>query len=223
MPGKRRYRRKIGRKGRPRRFARRGGITTVNRTKEPVAKRLITTLKYFEVVPNILVNSITGIDYQFRLNSLFDPNYTGVGHQPYGFDSLTGLYNRYRVYKVTGYVKLDTNTAIGSHWTLLANNDATGITNFELASEMPHSMTKFVAPETSATIKFRFYPAKITGVTSAVYKADDRFQAVYTTNPTEAIHMHLCGKSTGAETPVNATFCLKFHCELFDPHPLAQS
>lgn len=33
----------------------------------------------------------------FRSNSIFDPDYTATGHQPYGFDQYAALYNHYRV------------------------------------------------------------------------------------------------------------------------------
>lgn len=33
----------------------------------------------------------------FYVNSLYDPDYTGTGHQPMGFDQLSPLYNRYVV------------------------------------------------------------------------------------------------------------------------------
>lgn len=36
--------------------------------------------------------------YTFRGNSLFDPDYTSTGHQPYYYDELSALYSRYRVY-----------------------------------------------------------------------------------------------------------------------------
>lgn len=35
----------------------------------------------------------------FRTNSLFDPDYTGVGSQPYGFDQYANIYKYYRVNK----------------------------------------------------------------------------------------------------------------------------
>lgn len=40
---------------------------------------------------------VYGTQQSMLLNSLFDPNETGTGHQPYGFDQLTLLYRRYKV------------------------------------------------------------------------------------------------------------------------------
>lgn len=48
----------------------------------------------------------TGSEVAFRLNGLFDPDFTGVGHQPLGFDQMTPLYSLYRVYKVDINVRL---------------------------------------------------------------------------------------------------------------------
>lgn len=36
--------------------------------------------------------------YTFRGNSLFDPDYTSTGHQPYYYDQLSAIYSRYRVF-----------------------------------------------------------------------------------------------------------------------------
>lgn len=38
------------------------------------------------------------VTHSFRTNSLFDPDYTAGGHQPYQFDQLTGIYGAYIVY-----------------------------------------------------------------------------------------------------------------------------
>lgn len=41
---------------------------------------------------------IYGPEQVFRLNSLYDPDFTGSGHQPYGRDQLALIYNKYCVY-----------------------------------------------------------------------------------------------------------------------------
>jgi hypothetical protein len=41
-------------------------------------------------------SGVAGI-YRYRANSVQDPDYTSVGHQPYGHDTLASLYNHYVV------------------------------------------------------------------------------------------------------------------------------
>jgi len=40
---------------------------------------------------------VLGAEHIFRLNSLYDPDFTIGGHQPYGFDQVAALYRKYRV------------------------------------------------------------------------------------------------------------------------------
>jgi hypothetical protein len=53
-------------------------------------------LRYVESVSVVAATGALGI-YQWRTNSLFDPNFTGTGHQPYGFDQMKTYYNSYLV------------------------------------------------------------------------------------------------------------------------------
>ena len=45
----------------------------------------------------------------FRLNSLFDPDFTGTGHQPQGYDNMALQYNRYIVYGVSIKIEFPIN------------------------------------------------------------------------------------------------------------------
>lgn len=60
-------------------------------------------------------SAATSAEYSFRLNSVFDPNVTGVGHQPRGHDQWATLYRRYLVhgckYKIDFYAATDSTTA----------------------------------------------------------------------------------------------------------------
>lgn len=63
-----------------------------------IPPQLNVCLKY---VTRILLNPTSGTadNYQFRMNSLFDPDLTGTGHQPAGYDQIATLYNRWLVTK----------------------------------------------------------------------------------------------------------------------------
>lgn len=64
----------------------------------PLKRTLATTVRYFE--PNFTLDpGVAGLaaNYIFSANGLFDPNITGTGHQPLGFDQLMVMYNHYVV------------------------------------------------------------------------------------------------------------------------------
>lgn len=68
--------------------------------KNPYARSLSNTMRmkmiYFE---NFTINpgaGLTGV-YQFSANGIYDPNVTGVGHQPVGFDQLMAIWSEYTV------------------------------------------------------------------------------------------------------------------------------
>lgn len=64
--------------------------------RQPFPKQLFNTLRYADVV-NAAVTSGVGVTYQFSCNSLYDPNASGVGHQPLYFDQLIAIYDHYTV------------------------------------------------------------------------------------------------------------------------------
>lgn len=51
--------------------------------------------------------------YRFRTNSLFDPDHTGVGHQPMYFDQMAALYKEYVVTGAKIIVTLYPQTSLG--------------------------------------------------------------------------------------------------------------
>lgn len=73
-----------------------GRITGLSRSDYGFPDRLRTKLHYCDVV-NLSASAGSPGLWQFRMNSLFDPDFTGTGHQPQWFDQLSAVYNFYRV------------------------------------------------------------------------------------------------------------------------------
>lgn len=227
MPYKRKRFGKAKKRTFRRKHFRRGGRTTmINRSfKGPVAPRLITKLKY-----NSFYSYLTsGIDRVWYLNSIFDPDASGAGHQPYGRDTLAVLYNRYRVYKCEYIIAFTTYVANASYYCgVLANNDGVLFTNLSLASESPTAVTKIVAQGKPAIFKGSFRLPSITGVTSKTYKSDDRYQAQFAASPAEVICLHtfaaeLSGAAVTTNGDIRMNITLIYHTECFDPLAIAQS
>lgn len=57
---------------------------------------IVTTLRY---VDQRGFNAAAADDttYTYRMNDIFDPDFTGAGHQPMGYDQLAAVYNRFQV------------------------------------------------------------------------------------------------------------------------------
>lgn len=89
------------------------------------------------------LTGLMGSDYAFRLNSLYDPNFTGTGHQPQGFDQMTPLYGRYTVYKVRISIRLITASS-GTACIGLSYRSSTNPNSFNLTSRFPGNVEESV-------------------------------------------------------------------------------
>lgn len=72
----------------------------------PFPNKRMAVLDYVDQIA--LTSSAAGLfgtEQVYRLNSLYDPDFTGTGHQPYGYDQLAALYLRYKVEAVKIFVE----------------------------------------------------------------------------------------------------------------------
>ncbi|AXH74322.1 MAG: putative capsid protein [Cressdnaviricota sp.] len=74
------------------------GNSYLSRYFDPFPAKAQYTLRYSDQITLNPVAAATS-HYHFRANSIFDPDRTGVGHQPYGHDTLQGIYKSYVVDK----------------------------------------------------------------------------------------------------------------------------
>lgn len=186
----------------------------------PVPNMINVKLKYND----LFTYNGSVVDQVFNMNSLFDPDRTGTGHQPYGFDQLANFYNRYRVLAFSYDVIASITTGSGVI-TALASNDATALTSATLTGEIPLAKKQLI--QYGMPVRLRGYVSlsKLNGCSVQAYEADDRFQALLTANPTEFQALHLVASTmTGAATnTISIDVTLTYHAQIFDPINLNQS
>lgn len=188
----------------------------------PVATRLRTVLNYSA---QITPASIPVYEYLFNLNSLFDPDRTGTGHQPLGFDQIKTLYNRYRVYKVHYQIHWLTTTTDPVMIIAVPTNESPGIGSLETALETyseQHSKAGNVY--TPCYVRGTVDLAKLNGKTLQQYTDDDTTQAVIGSSPSELLILHACFASLSVSNVTGyAVVKLAFECEFSDPIQLSAS
>jgi len=191
-------------------------------SRPPINPRLRTTLVYAETIIN---NTLTVRDYKYNLNGLFDPNNSGTGHQPKGYDQLSALYQRYRVYQTRWTCNLSPyQTFYPTQLVCVPTNSVTGFTAAADAYEATWAKSLWITtlPDTMGGV---VNLSMLNGKTPVAYASDDSTQALVSANPTEQLILHIMTQTLDGSTPLGVFFTIKleFDVEFSDPVQLAQS
>lgn len=176
------------------------------------------------------ISATSSLTYQWRLNSLFDPDYTGIGYQPYFHDQYSAMYSRYRVYgcKVEMRVSLDCNISAVRAGTvvLVPASDFTAFwTTVANACNSRQAIWRNAVPNQNAvTFKKYFSCADVIGVTRRQYNSDEDYAALCTINPINRCVLNLIIANNDSVAGIGYTFeCrLKYYAryyDLVDPAP----
>lgn len=87
-----------------------------------------STLIYYDTV-TITSNAGAVAVHVFGSNCLFDPDITGTGHQPAGFDQYMALYQRYTVLKTRAKVTFFNESGVSFLVGMVATDEATALTD----------------------------------------------------------------------------------------------
>lgn len=221
---------KYTKKRRYRRYRRRRvpRMTKVVSTSSPIPDAYFTKLKYYEEI-GVTTSAALG-SYLFRLNSTYDPNLTGTGHQPYGRDQLATLYSEYKVYGC--HYRIEAYNASGNYIidvaTVLKPNTAL-TTTLSTAAEKPYTQFRSLhfSPNTASKAVMRGYanPAKLMGMSRSRYSNEAQTGAAIGADPTEGAYLHLYWQNVSgiAGLPVQFKVYLTYYTKFFDRKPLGGS
>jgi len=166
-------------------------------------------------------------DYMFSANGLYDPDISGTGHQPYGFDQLMEMYAHYTVIGSKIKVRL-VNNGNDPIWTgvLLRNSNTTlSGTNISQLMEQPGSNFRLIGTvmPTPAIYTKGFSAKKFFGqkaiVGQSLYRGD------VSANPTEQAYFHIVQGGQGGNDPPATTVWvdIEYTAVLTEPSLLSQS
>jgi hypothetical protein len=181
------------------------------------------TFKYTQLFT--LTNLTTVASNQvMRLNSLFDPDVTGAGTQPYLFDQMVDKYNRYRVTHTRWKVKFSSST-LSIYYCIVPSNGSlpaavVDAATFTAATMIPFSVSGLISGPSArgAVVKGSKQLHVLNGCSKVEYMTDDRYQAVVTADPTEVLRLNVCTyNSNGATAFVYCEIEMEFTSILFDP------
>lgn len=199
----------------------------------PLATSVTKRLKYVERIQ--LNPALTGAiaSYTFCANDLYDPNRSGTGHQPYGFDQLMSLYNHYQVigsklrFTVTG--ALNESFVYGVQ---LNDSLTMSSSNVEAICEQPYAKRKIVAPGSttqkdlsmSSSFSLKKYFGPRSNVNTLI--GNRSFMGQETTSPAEAaFYVIWCASNGPTVDPSTITFHVEIeYLAIFsEPKDLQQS
>lgn len=183
---------------------------------------------------NVSVASVAGVPqfYTFAGNSLYDPDITGTGHQPMGFDQWQGFYNKYTVYGskiratfcnvdsvagapnteniMVGLVPTPSDVAIAS---IAAANDIVACAEYPYGKYKAGNIVN-AAPQ--LTLNSYMSSSKIDGIPKAKVAIDDRYTAVVSANPVNMWRWNIGLQATDKSSTCGGRLLVKitYYCRL---------
>jgi len=168
----------------------------------PVFPNLAVRKLRYSTANIITVTSGVLNTHVFSLNGLYDPDVSGTGHQPMGFDQIMPFYEHYHVTKVRAQVIFS-----------MAESDRAGSIGIKITPDTtpPGSHEDFIeegrnawdtiagaASTTNGTkeLKCSVNVPAVNGLSRANFLADTSYQGTIATNPSEQTYLHVGAWST---------------------------
>ncbi len=145
----------------------------------------------------------------FRGNSAYDPDYTGVGGQPLGFDEFSALYQNFRVHSST-ITWHSGSQASGSTQVMMVvpTLSTSSLTNIGNTVCMPYAKSELLQGDTGApsvrTIVHAMRTHEIFGVRRSIVENDDTYWGSDSANPGKQFYWHCALAATDGATVLTA-------------------
>lgn len=209
------------------RGARRYTTTVRNVSRSIIPARYVTKFVYSEVF-DVVQAANTPWNYSYSINGMNDPNLTGGGHQPMGFDQFATLYNNYYVSGMK--IKLEgVQIAAGGYQVSLGalNNGVTPPNGADALNESRFFITKVVNNQRPWMMKKYFSLPAVLGLPKDVPAKDENYWGLSsgTTNPNygATAHIQVRNLDLSEQNIFQITVTIVYYCTYFNPNEIGQS
>jgi hypothetical protein len=188
------------------------------------AERTVT-LNY--VSTNSVYQATAGVmqKYQFRLNSVYDPDYTAAGHQPMGFDQWAAYYNHYVVEECTYDVQMSTRET--SDNTYMGTYLSDDFTIASTATDLVELGGTIAIQESSSALPHIFKGRVNIGkfMNRKDIASDSELRAAVTADPTEQVFLTwwFLATNTTNQVTIDVVTKLSYRVRFMEPKDLAPS
>lgn len=163
----------------------------VNKALPLFGERTRRSLPYAETI-NITGSAAGVYAYTYAANGLFDPNITGTGHQPMGFDQMMTFYNHYTVISSKIKVTFSNQSSIDTYVGLEVSGSNTYSTDYTVHIENGEIVWAPLQPinvyGNNATLSTSVNCAKYQGMSPSIIMADPQMRGDAASNPAELIY-----------------------------------
>lgn len=208
--------------------------TLVNPSRSLLPNRFHTKLVYSDFFTQTTPGSGLIAWKQFAMNGLFDPDITGFGHQPMGFDQLCPTL--YQSYVVTGCKmilegrfmsnNLDTNPVTGN---IIIGGVTPLLTalpgDIGMANEARQYITITRGDQTPFRVTKYFSVGKTAGISLSRVKSEVNYTGSNTFNPpyTALINVGFVNMESSVAIKISYSVTLVYYVQFFGPTTLGQS
>lgn len=195
---------------------------------DPFPQRKFCKLRYSDNILLTAPNTNLSYEYILSLNGLFDPDITGTGHQPYGFDTMAVIYNNYIVRGA--YVSLEWYDPSADGQIVGYRMQGTSVSGLTISAleEAPLTTCSSISNTGNQKKIHLVYvnPWDCIGCTKGQYVNDiNNNGAAVGANPATQAYIRLFTSSTQAatSTTVKIKFEITYYCEFWNRNTLTQS
>jgi hypothetical protein len=210
--------------------------SSARRTTDPVINqpwmpifpaRVVKRLRYNDVVSITTTAGAVG-SYVLRANDLFDPDFTGTGHQPMGFDALCLFYNHFCVVRSKLTVAFQNTVACPVHSSVRVDGDSTLITVpsriIELGGNVMVDLEQKTTAGSTRVAELSVDIGKLQGVAQSSITSDPSLQGSAGASPLECTYFHMqIWNDNGVSGSVYANFILEQEAVFSEPRDDVQS